>query len=295
LALSNREVLGIGNDAAPIRLIILQLLYLLNRRLNVTSDGYGLKPSLNAYLSQFSPPKFEIGVGNVAELANPGKPYDAAADSGSVSTRYVAAKDHSQVKAASVEPTPEPSQAELPQEIVAPAADPQPPAEAPAAVQTDADSQPESADQAVVFDKPSPFKSAPVPSVEEPAPATPQRSPAPVAPLGSAPIPSMKPAAEAAEAPSAGDANPPKPPVDFELDSQNDGANEDKAEVKEEAYLNTVVIPQIAVPPSTAPSSKDAAQKTSTDAFIARVKKQLTTCETAIVNEKDSFSSTIPQ
>jgi hypothetical protein len=289
LALSNREVLGIGNDDAPIRLIVLQLLYLLNRRLNVTSDGYGLKPSLNAYLSQFSPPKFEIGVGNVAELANPGKPYDAAADSGSVSTRYVAAKDHSQVKAAPVEPTPEPSQAELPQEIVAPAA------EAPAPVGTDADSQPESADQAVVFDKPSPFKSAPVPSVEESAPAAPQRSPTPVAPLGSAPIPSMKPAAEVAKAPPAGDTNPPKPPVDLELDSQDDGANEDKAEAEGEEYLNTVVMPQITVPPSTAASSKDAAQKTSTDAFIARVKKQLTTCETAIVNEKDSFSSTIPQ
>jgi hypothetical protein len=105
----------------------------------------------------------------------------------------------------------------------------------------------------------------------------------------------MKPAAEAAEAPPAGDANPPKPPVDLELDSQDDGANEDKAEVEEDAYLNTVVMPQIAVPPSTAPSSKDAAQKTSTDAFIARVKKQLTTCETAVVDEKDSFSSTIPQ
>jgi len=317
LALSNREMLGIGNDDAPIRLIVLQLLYLLNRRLNVTSDGYGLKPSLNAYLSQFSPPNFEIGVGNVAELANPGKPVDAAADSGSISTRYVTAKDHSQVKAASVEPTPEPPQAELPQEIaapaelpqeiVAPAADPQPAAEAPAAVETEVDSQPENADQAVVFDKPSPFKSAPIPPVEEPAPAaaaTPQRSPAPVAPLGSAPIPSIKPAAKAAEAPPAGDANPPKPPVDFELDSQDDGANEDKAEAEEDAYLNTVVIPQIAVPPSTAASSKDAApssedtaQKTSTDAFIARVKKQLTTCETAIVNEKekDSFSSTIPQ
>jgi hypothetical protein len=71
LALSNREMLGVGNDDAPVRLIALQLLYLLNRRLNVTSDGYGLKPSLNAYLSQFSAPKFEIGVGDVAEASNP--------------------------------------------------------------------------------------------------------------------------------------------------------------------------------------------------------------------------------
>ena len=54
LALSNREMLGIGNDDAPVRLIALQMLYLLNRRLGNTSDGYGLKPNLNAYLSQFS-------------------------------------------------------------------------------------------------------------------------------------------------------------------------------------------------------------------------------------------------
>jgi len=68
LALSNREMLGVGNDHAPIRLIVLQLLYLLNRRLNVTSDGYGLKPNLSAYLSQFSAPNFEQGVGDVDEL-----------------------------------------------------------------------------------------------------------------------------------------------------------------------------------------------------------------------------------
>ena len=41
LALSSREMLGIGNDPAPIRLIVLQMLYLLNRRLHATADGYG--------------------------------------------------------------------------------------------------------------------------------------------------------------------------------------------------------------------------------------------------------------
>ncbi len=74
LALSNREMLGIGTDDAPVRLIVLQLLYLLNRRLNVTSDGYGLKPNLKAYLSQFSPPKFEVGAGEVPEPGDTGKP-----------------------------------------------------------------------------------------------------------------------------------------------------------------------------------------------------------------------------
>ncbi|HEY5740229.1 MAG TPA: DUF6602 domain-containing protein, partial [Gammaproteobacteria bacterium] len=68
LALKGREMLGIGNDDAPVRLIVLQLLYLLNRRLQVAFDGYGLKPSLNRYLSHFSVPKFEAGVGNVARV-----------------------------------------------------------------------------------------------------------------------------------------------------------------------------------------------------------------------------------
>jgi hypothetical protein len=302
--LNNREMLGIGNDEAPVRLIVLQLLYLLNRRLNVTSDGYGLKPSLNAYLSQFSAPKFEIGVGSVDELVKPSKTGDAAAESAPKSPQYVPAKDHSQVEAAPVELIPEP-----PLEAVVPAADPQPEAEAavfdkpspfasapvppvaaPDPVTTDTDSQVTDTNQEAVFDKPSPFASAPVPPTEEPAPAAaPQQSPAPVAPLGSAPIPSMKPAASAAEAPPAGDVIPPKPRVDFELDSQGDGTNEDKAEVEEDAYLNTVVMPPIATAPS-----KDAARN-STDAFIARVKEQLTTSEPVAENEKDSFSSTIPQ
>ena len=68
LALSNREMMGIGNDDSPIRLIVLQLLYILNRRLQSSIDGYGLKPTLSAYLSHFSAPKFEVGVGNVAEV-----------------------------------------------------------------------------------------------------------------------------------------------------------------------------------------------------------------------------------
>ncbi len=77
LALSNREMLGIGTDDAPVRLIVLQLLYLLNRRLNVTADGYGLKPNLRAYLSQFSPPKFEVGAGEVPEAGSAPKPQTA--------------------------------------------------------------------------------------------------------------------------------------------------------------------------------------------------------------------------
>ena len=70
LALSNKQMMGIGADSAPIRLIILQLLHLMNRRLNVQSDGYGLKPNLGTYLKQFSPPMFESGVGNLDGAIN---------------------------------------------------------------------------------------------------------------------------------------------------------------------------------------------------------------------------------
>ena len=318
LALSNRELLGIGNDDAPVRLIVLQLLYLLNRRLNVTADGYGLKPSLNAYLSQFSAPNFEIGVGNVTDLINLEKTESATADPGTISARYEPARDHSPVVEAAAEAAPE-----LPAEIAVPKEDPQaadqagvfdkpspfasapvPPVAAPAPVAPDTNSQ--AADEAAVFDKPSPFASAPVKPVEDSAPAaaaenTPPRTPlgsAPIppmqdsapaaAPLGSAPIPAIKPAASAAESRPAASTIPPKPPVDFDLGSAAGDANEDKAEAEEDQFINTVVIP-----PNAAASSKKAGNN-STDAFIARVKEQLSTPEQMPANNKD-FSSTIPQ
>ena len=348
LALSNRELLGIGNDDAPIRLIVLQLLYLLNRRLNVTADGYGLKPSLNAYLSQFSAPNFEIGVGNVAELINLKKTESAAAaDPGTISARYEPARDHSPVVEATAAAAPE-----LPAEIAVPEEAPQatdqagvfdkpspfasapvPPAATPAPVAPDTASQ--AADEAAVFDKPSPFASAPVKPAEDPAPAAPaQRSPAPAAPLGSAPIPpmggstavnavaentpprtplgsapippmqdpaptaaplgsapipSMKPSANAAESKPVDTVIPPKPPVDFDLGSAEDDAIEDKAEAEDDQFINTVVIP-----PNAAASKKKAGNN-STDAFIARVKEQLSTPEQIPENKRDPFSSTIPQ
>jgi hypothetical protein len=327
LALSNRELLGIGNDDAPIRLIVLQLLYLLNRRLNVTADGYGLKPSLNAYLSQFSAPKFEIGVGNV-DLAKPGKSDEAGTASATLSARYEPAKDHATVKISAVDIV----AAKPPPETIEPAPVPLPETIGPAA-----DAEP--AAEAVVFDKPSPFASAPilpvaaptpvatdadaqaaasapVPAIEDPAPApapaakaAPQSSPAPAAPLGSAPIPSMKPAENAAKSPPDNSAIPPKPRVDFDLAKEKDGANQETAEVEDETYANTVVLTPnaaiakvedetytntVVITPNAAITGKGATGN-STDAFIEKVKKQLTTSEPAAENGKDSFSSTIPQ
>jgi len=213
LALSNREMLGIGNDEAPIRLIILQLLYLLNRRLHITADGYGLKPNLNAYLSQFSGPKFELGVGNVYEMENMKSARDTM--------RFEIAKDHTPVLAAAPAPkpaTPKSAQApkkvtpvsaapvlpQAPKEAAPVSATPKPPQAskeaAPASTAPEPPQAPkepapvnaipeplpakvkpapaeeagESPAQAATFDKPSPFVSAPGPSAaQEPTPETP--------------------------------------------------------------------------------------------------------------------------
>lgn len=374
LALSNREMLGIGNDDAPVRLIALQLLYLLNRRLNVTSDGYGLKPSLNSYLSQFAAPKFEIGVGDVAEALSP-KPAESesAVRAARDTQRFEPARDHAAIEeaakksasiaaatkapepaaeapapvteapapvqqAAPASPAPEPaaakpvSEAPAPEPVVAKA--PETPADSavfdkpspfasapkPAAEET---STPDIKADSAVFDKPSPFASAPKPPASEPAAEAP-RSPAPVAPLGSAPIPQSSnststmpvPDADLAPAPAPATAPlgsapippkestkpaasepapakvvPPKPPVDIDL-GFGDAAAEDKAESAssddDDDFIETVVIP-----PNAGASSQNKSRN-STDAFIARVKEQLSSPEPMTGNEKD-FTSTIPQ
>ena len=63
LSANSNHLFGIGADAAPIRLIVFHLLYQLNRRLKVTPDGYGLKPSVDAYLNQMAPPEIQHAVG----------------------------------------------------------------------------------------------------------------------------------------------------------------------------------------------------------------------------------------
>ena len=105
----------------------------------------------------------------------------------------------------------------------------------------------------------------------------------PAAPLGSAPIPATKPAASTAESEPADAIIPPKPPVDFDLGSAGDDVKEDKVEAEEDEFLNTVVIPP------------NAAGSNSTDAFIARVKEQLSSPEQIAESKPDPFSSTIPQ
>lgn len=67
-------LMGVGNDDAPLRLIILQLLQALNRRLQQTSDGYGLKSTITPYLSQFEAPKISEMIGDAMHLGKKAKP-----------------------------------------------------------------------------------------------------------------------------------------------------------------------------------------------------------------------------
>jgi hypothetical protein len=74
LTVNENCLVGVGTDSAPIRLIVLQLLHVLSRRLKVTTDGYGLKPGLDAYLKRMPPPKMEFFIG---KPRNPGIAGDA--------------------------------------------------------------------------------------------------------------------------------------------------------------------------------------------------------------------------
>jgi hypothetical protein len=54
---------GIGNDDAPVRLIIMQLMHALNRRLRKGSDNLGVKQGLDAYLNKIPLPKITDSIG----------------------------------------------------------------------------------------------------------------------------------------------------------------------------------------------------------------------------------------
>ena len=213
-----------------------------NRRLNVTTDGYGLKPNLSGYLSQFQPPKFELGIGDVDALVNPrlgddkgdsdtDKSFQPARDHASKANDSVfdtgtnavedkpAISEASPIKpepfksaakpvetakpAVAVKPAPAASEPKTPKAVAEP---PKPVAE-PAKPAPTAES---AANSSGVFDKPSPFASAPPPprpeEKEAPVAAAPK---APVAPLGSAPIPGLQGSASKADSPN----KPPAAPL----------------------------------------------------------------------------------
>lgn len=68
LAIKSARLLGLGTDAAPVRLIVMHLMHLLNRRLSTKTDSFGLKPNLNAYMKQFSPPEFLSTLGKLSSI-----------------------------------------------------------------------------------------------------------------------------------------------------------------------------------------------------------------------------------
>jgi hypothetical protein len=69
LSANSNHLFGIGADSAPIRLIVFHLLYQLNKRLRATPDGYGLKPSVDAYLDQMAPPDILHAIGKPTHKA----------------------------------------------------------------------------------------------------------------------------------------------------------------------------------------------------------------------------------
>lgn len=77
-AINRPFLMGVGIDHAPLRLIFLQLMHALNRRLQNTSEGYGIKATIAPYLVGFEPPAISEMVG---EVLNPGdkKPTTAPA------------------------------------------------------------------------------------------------------------------------------------------------------------------------------------------------------------------------
>ena len=329
LALSNREMLGIGNDHAPIRLIILQLLYLLNRRLNGTSDSYGLKPNLSAYLGQFSAPKFERGVGDVDRLVSLklDSKSDPAADQGH---RLESARDHATNAPRAVlaaESSAKPVAKTVQQAAASAAASSKP---TPSTVEPASKPGAEAATSSGVFDKPSPFASAPAPAAPAGKPGTgaatssgvfdkPSPFPSAAAPGGSA-GPAGKPGTEAAT--SSGVFNKPSPfasapapaapaepasparykpptaslgsaPIPVMANAQDDKSTEvpaavpDKVESAPAAEFESTMI----MGPDPSRSSKPSSN--STEAFIERVKEQLS--GSPAEKEEEPFISTIPQ
>ncbi|MCH8177334.1 MAG: hypothetical protein IIC09_03890 [Proteobacteria bacterium] len=64
-AIKKNFMLGLGNDSTPVRLIILQLMNALNRRLRGTNDNSGMNLNLDAYIKHIDPPKFTSSCGKV--------------------------------------------------------------------------------------------------------------------------------------------------------------------------------------------------------------------------------------
>ena len=86
---------------------------------------------------------------------------------------------------------------------------------------------------------------------------------------------------------------PPKPPVDIELTGEHEIP--DEIDAKEEEQRNEPDYDATVVIAPDASLSRKAESGNSTDAFIARVKEQLSTSDGSKENKEEPFTSTIPQ
>jgi hypothetical protein len=202
LSANNNHLFGIGADAAPIRLIILQLLYQLNKRLKVTPDGQGLKPNVDSYLNKMAPPEIQHTAGKATNAATSvAKPEMTAAE-----VRKTRAPAPAVTKAAAVRSQPTAESKPVPQ--ARPAAEPKP-------VTAAKISEP----KPVVESKPTPSASATAETkpAEMPKPAPVQKTTAEPKPaVASKPAPEPKPV----EKPNRAAEPKPTPEADSLFDSK---------------------------------------------------------------------------
>ena len=105
LAIKSARLLGLGTDPAPVRLIVMHLMHLLNRRLSTKTDSFGLKPNLNAYMKQFTPPEFLSTLGKLS-LSMPPAELDTAEQSVEEEAPIAEAEPPVTAEAAAPAPTP---------------------------------------------------------------------------------------------------------------------------------------------------------------------------------------------
>ncbi len=276
LALSDRQMMGTGVDSAPIRLIVLQLLHLMNRRLNVQSDGYGLKPNLRTYLKQFSPPKFDSAVGNLDGSINIRQKEKPALPEVS---------KPAPVKVAQVAPAQKVVKAAVEEVKQAPAISvvpPKPPVDFPLIAEVEAttgDNEQPSKPTSSSFGSPSSVSESPSSSSGSPG-----SSSEPAASLFDSPGSSSEPAASSFDSPGSS-----SEPAASSFGSPSSSSEPAASSFGSPSSESTGIV------------SANSSSKSLTDAFIKRVKQQMTDADplaelpSANKADADPFSSTIPQ
>ena len=318
-SMNSNALMGVGFDAAPVRLIVLQLLHTLSRRLRVTTDGYGLKPALDGYLNRMPPPVIDIYVGKAvnpgAEQAVPPAENVVAKPVPKVAAKEiprVAAKEMPKVAAKSVqEPVKKPEQ-KVPKNLVDAAV---------AKLENRASTTPTKAKVdapktlSSLNEKPAPVDAPfPVPNAE----LIPELDPDPtehdfkeaessLPSLGippSSPTQKPKPDVLSAQKPVAKPAAKPKPAVDIELEAPVRAKSEPVAAVDSaspaSAFIETVKM-NMATPNKEIEKEEQEQDTSASEDFVETVKLNLASKEPfpelqpKSEPEPEPFTSTVPQ